>query len=144
MSRMDARQFQQLASEGYNLIPVVRDVLADFETPLSTYLKLAGGLHTYLFESVQGGEKWGRFSIIGLPCRTVLRVTGRYITVETDGNIVEQCDCSRNVTALPSPKAFPNLAAAWSDTSATILCVMWSRRWAQRRAVMKSRRLTSC
>lgn len=93
MSHMDATKFQQLASEGYNLIPVVREVLADFETPLSTYLKLAGGLHTYLFESVQGGEKWGRFSIIGLPCRTVLRVTGNRVTVETDGNIVEQLDC---------------------------------------------------
>lgn len=93
MSRMDAEQFNKLASEGYNLIPVVREVLADFETPLSTYLKLAGGLHSYLFESVQGGEKWGRFSIIGLPCRTVLRVKGSHVTVETDGKIVEQHDC---------------------------------------------------
>ena len=89
MTRMSAEQFQQLAAEGYNLIPVVREVLADFETPLSTYTKLADGVHTYLFESVQGGEKWGRYSIIGLPCRTVLRVVGSKITVEHNGDVIE-------------------------------------------------------
>lgn len=89
MNRMSAEQFQQLAAQGYNLIPVVREVLADFETPLSTYSKLADGVHTYLFESVQGGEKWGRYSIIGLPCRTVLRVVGNTVTVEHNGDVVE-------------------------------------------------------
>ena len=87
---MNLEQFQELAGAGYNRIPVVREVLADTETPLSTYLKLGKGLHSYFFESVQGGEKWGRFSIIGLPCRTVIRVIDNNITVETDGNIVEQ------------------------------------------------------
>jgi anthranilate synthase component I len=48
-------QLAALAAQGYNRVPVVREVLADFETPLSTYLKLAGGDYTYLFESVQGG-----------------------------------------------------------------------------------------
>lgn len=89
MTRMNAEQFRQLAAEGYNLIPVVREVLADFETPLSTYTKLADGVYTYLFESVQGGEKWGRYSIIGLPCRTVLRVVGNTVTVERDGDVIE-------------------------------------------------------
>jgi anthranilate synthase component 1 len=65
---MNAEQFSALAAQGYNRIPLVRQVLADLETPLSTYLKLGRGLHTYFFESVQGGEKWGRYSIIGLPC----------------------------------------------------------------------------
>lgn len=87
---MNLEEFQQLAGAGYNRIPVVREVLADTETPLSTYLKLGKGLHSYLFESVQGGEKWGRYSIIGLPCSTVIRVIDDKITVETDGNIVEQ------------------------------------------------------
>ncbi|MEX2335164.1 MAG: anthranilate synthase component I, partial [Pseudohongiella sp.] len=87
---MSADQFRQLAAEGYNLIPVVREVLADFETPLSTYSKLADGVHTYLFESVQGGEKWGRYSIIGLPCSTVLRVVGHTITVEKQGEVIER------------------------------------------------------
>ncbi|GAB5499279.1 MAG: anthranilate synthase component I [Pseudohongiellaceae bacterium] len=86
---MKREQFQQLAADGFNRIPVVREILADTETPLSTYLKLARGQHSYFFESVQGGEKWGRYSIIGLPCETVLRVCGNDVTVETGGEVVE-------------------------------------------------------
>lgn len=89
---MNVEQFAA-AAKSYNRVPMARQVLADLETPLSTYLKLGRGLHTYFFESVQGGEKWGRYSIIGLPCRTVLRVCGQTITVETDGDIVEQLEC---------------------------------------------------
>ncbi len=89
---MTPEQFEQLASEGYNRIPVTREVLADLDTPLSTYLKLASGPYSYLFESVQGGEKWGRYSIIGLPCRTVLRVYGQRIEVRTDGELVETAE----------------------------------------------------
>jgi anthranilate synthase component I len=70
-------------------IPVIRTVLADLDTPLSTYLKLADAPYSYLFESVQGGEKWGRYSIIGLPCRRVIRVSGRTITVEQDGEVIQ-------------------------------------------------------
>lgn len=83
---MTREEFDALAAEGYNRIPVMREVLADMDTPLSTYLKLADGPHSYLFESVEGGEKWGRYSIIGLPCRTVLRVRGHEMTVEHEGN----------------------------------------------------------
>lgn len=82
---MTPKQFDALAAEGYNRIPVMREVLADLDTPLSTYLKLANGPYSYLFESVEGGEKWGRYSIIGLPCRTVLRVRGHDMTVEHEG-----------------------------------------------------------
>ncbi|MCP1727547.1 anthranilate synthase component 1 [Natronospira proteinivora] len=73
---MDQSQFQVLARQGHNRIPVYREILADLETPLSTYLKLAHGKGpgTYLFESVQGGERWGRYSIIGLPARERLEV----------------------------------------------------------------------
>jgi anthranilate synthase component 1 len=87
---MTPEKFQQLASDGYNRIPVTREVLADLDTPLSTYLKLASGPYSYLFESVQGGEKWGRYSIIGLPCRTVVRIYGDRIRVYTSGNVVEE------------------------------------------------------
>ena len=95
---MTEEQFQKLAESGYNRIPIVREILADTETPLSIYLKLgkgpgneAGtGEHSYFFESVQGGEKWGRYSIIGLPCSTVLRVVGETVTVEDNGKIVEE------------------------------------------------------
>ena len=86
---MNQTQFQQLVAQGYNRIPVVREVLADLDTPLSTYLKLADAPYTYLFESVHGGEKWGRYSIIGLPCRTVVRVRGQEISIERDGAVIE-------------------------------------------------------
>ena len=85
-------EFTALSAQGYNRIPLLREALADLDTPLSTYLKLANGPYSYLFESVQGGEKWGRYSIIGLPCRTVLRVTGQVITVSTDGVEVERAE----------------------------------------------------
>ncbi len=61
-------QFDAYVAEGYNRIPLVREVLADLDTPLSTYRKLADSPYSYLFESVQGGETWGRYSIIGLSC----------------------------------------------------------------------------
>ena len=64
---MTAETFRQLADAGHNLIPLVREVLSDLDTPLSVYLKLADGPNAYLFESVEGGETWGRYSIIGLP-----------------------------------------------------------------------------
>lgn len=86
---MTPEKLKELAAQGFNRVPVVREVLADVETPLSTYLKLGRGPHTYFFESVQGGEKWGRYSIIGLPCHTILRVTGEQIDIETDGKTVE-------------------------------------------------------
>jgi len=87
---MTPEQFESLTAEGHNRIPMMCEVLADLDTPLSVYLKLADGPYSYLFESVQGGEKWGRYSIIGLPCRTLLKVNGRHITVESDGTTVEQ------------------------------------------------------
>ncbi|MGJ8688230.1 MAG: anthranilate synthase component I [Gammaproteobacteria bacterium] len=107
---MTAQEFAALAAQGYNRIPMVRQVLADLETPLSTYLKLGRGLHTYFFESVQGGEKWGRYSIIGLPCRTVLRVVGSKITVETNGQIVEQLECDDPFVYIEDFKSRYNVA----------------------------------
>jgi anthranilate synthase component 1 len=89
---MTPEKFKQLADAGYNRIPVTREVLADLDTPLSTYLKLANSRYSYLFESVQGGEKWGRYSIIGLPCKTVVRVYGQRIEVRTNGELVEQLE----------------------------------------------------
>ena len=89
---MTPEQFTELSSQNYNRIPVIREVLADLDTPLSTYMKLANQPYSYLLESVEGGEKWGRYSIIGLPCRTVLKVFGHQIQVETDGQIVEQAE----------------------------------------------------
>ncbi len=64
-------------------------MLADLDTPLSAYLKLADGPYSYLFESVHGGEQWGRYSIIGLPCKTVVKITGNQIRLEQNGELLE-------------------------------------------------------
>ncbi|MGI1669260.1 MAG: anthranilate synthase component I [Neptuniibacter sp.] len=86
---MTPEQFAELTAENYNRIPVTREVLADLDTPLSTYKKLANAPYSYLLESVEGGEKWGRYSIIGLPCRTILKVFGDQVVITEDGNEVE-------------------------------------------------------
>ncbi|MDF9391171.1 MULTISPECIES: anthranilate synthase component I [Methylococcus] len=82
---MTPEQFQAYAAQGYNRVPLARRVLADLDTPLSAYLKLADGPYSFLFESVHGGEQWGRYSIIGLPCRTCIEVRGHEVTVLKDG-----------------------------------------------------------
>ncbi|BCT91889.1 anthranilate synthase component I [Lysobacter helvus] len=82
-------QFQAYAEAGYTRIPVVREVLSDLDTPLSVYLKLADGPHTYLFESVEGGERFGRYSIIGLPARRVYAFAGRTLYVTEHGELAE-------------------------------------------------------
>ena len=89
VSVMTPEQFNDLASQGYNRIPVSREVLADLDTPLSTFIKLAQGPYSYLFESVHGGEKWGRYSIIGLPCANVLRISEHDVTLLHKGEVIE-------------------------------------------------------
>ena len=80
---MNLKQFNQVTHD-YNRIPLVREVFADLDTPLSAYLKLADEPYTYLFESVQGGEKWGRYSIIGMACSTRIKVFGKRVLLEVD------------------------------------------------------------
>ncbi len=87
---MTPEQFNHYARQGYNRIPICREVLADLDTPLSAYLKLADGAYSYLFESVHGGEQWGRYSIIGLPCKTIVKITGNQIRLEQDGELLEE------------------------------------------------------
>ncbi|HRM92399.1 MAG TPA: chorismate-binding protein, partial [Alicycliphilus sp.] len=90
-------EFKSLALEGYNRIPLMAEAFADLETPLSLYLKLAhgkgDGRHSFLLESVVGGERFGRYSFIGLPARTLLRASGfgaaARTEVVTDGQVVE-------------------------------------------------------
>ena len=84
---MKQEEFDAYVAEGYNRIPLMKEVLADLDTPLSTYLKLADGPYSYLFESVQGGEKWGRYSIIGLPAKKVIRITGYEVAILKDGHL---------------------------------------------------------
>ncbi|WP_206860100.1 anthranilate synthase component I [Lysobacter changpingensis] len=89
---MTSDPFQPAPAAGadrHTLVPVVREVLSDLDTPLSVYLKLADGPHTYLFESVEGGERFGRYSIIGLPARRVYAFAGHTLFVTEDGELVE-------------------------------------------------------
>ena len=74
---MNEQQFAALAAAGYNRIPVTLETFADLDTPLSIYLKLANKPFSYLLESVIGGERFGRYSIIGLPAHEWLRVKGK-------------------------------------------------------------------
>jgi len=90
-------EFKSLAQQGYNRIPLMLEAFADLETPLSLYLKLAhgrgDGKHSFLLESVVGGERFGRYSFIGLPARTLLRASGFGEQAKTevvhDGVVVE-------------------------------------------------------
>ncbi|HQX57632.1 MAG TPA: anthranilate synthase component I [Burkholderiaceae bacterium] len=90
-------EFKSLSSQGYNRIPLMVEAFADLETPLSLYLKLAfskaDGAYSFLLESVVGGERFGRYSFIGLPARTLLRATGfgphARTEVVTDGVVTE-------------------------------------------------------
>ena len=86
---MDTATFQGYAAQGYNRIPLMREVLADLDTPLSTFLKLANQPYSYLFESVQGGEKWGRYSVIGLPSKEVIRIHENKVQSFVDNVLAE-------------------------------------------------------
>jgi anthranilate synthase component 1 len=93
---MQREEFHALAKQGFNRIPLVKEVLADLETPLSLYVKLSqafGKKNTYLLESVLGGERFGRFSFIGLPAKTIIRTVGTPTNpineVVTDEEVVE-------------------------------------------------------
>ncbi|AJG21086.1 anthranilate synthase component I [Cupriavidus basilensis] len=90
---MTELEFKSLAEQGYNRIPLITEAFADLETPLSLYLKLAQsqtrGVNTFLLESVVGGERFGRYSFIGLHARTLLRASGMRTEVVTDGRVVE-------------------------------------------------------
>ncbi len=87
---LSREQFNKFAEEGYTHVPLMREVLADFDTPLSTYCRLARKPHTYLFESVQGGEKWGRYSMIGLQSAARMEVHGKEFTVVQNNQVIER------------------------------------------------------
>ena len=77
---LSKEQFSKYQSQGYNRIPLVKTCYADLETPLSIYLKVANSPYSYLLESVEGGENFGRYSIIGMPAKKLIQV--RQKTVE--------------------------------------------------------------
>ncbi|MBU0622209.1 MAG: anthranilate synthase component I [Gammaproteobacteria bacterium] len=85
LSPITEQEFQSLARQGYNRIPLVAETFADLDTPLSLYLKLANKPFSYLLESVQGGERFGRYSFIGLPADTRISVRGQQVTLHERG-----------------------------------------------------------
>ncbi|MBY0444792.1 MAG: anthranilate synthase component I, partial [Burkholderiales bacterium] len=82
-------EFNTLKDQGYNRIPLTLELFADLDTPLSVYLKLANQPYTYLLESVVGGERFGRYSFIGLPARTRLKVVGNHTEVICNDEVIE-------------------------------------------------------
>ncbi len=88
---MNQSQLADLARQGFTRVPVVRRLLADLETPLSAYLKFAGPC-SFLLESVEGGEKWGRYSMIGLPCAKRLVVRGHRVEVHEGAMLLESSE----------------------------------------------------
>jgi anthranilate synthase component 1 len=81
LSPITEQEFNALAQQGYNRIPLVAETFADLDTPLSLYLKLANKPYSYLLESVQGGERFGRYSFIGLPADARITVRGKRVTL---------------------------------------------------------------
>jgi len=83
-------EFRLLAGQGYNRIPLILESFADLDTPLSLYLKLAHQRYTFLLESVVGGERFGRYSFIGLPAKVRIRVKGSHAEVEDARGVIER------------------------------------------------------
>ncbi|HEX5538888.1 MAG TPA: anthranilate synthase component I [Methylophilaceae bacterium] len=92
LQTINQQEFNALAAQGYNRIPLVTETFADLDTPLSLYLKLANQPYSYLLESVQGGERFGRYSIIGLPAKTRIVARERNVQVLQGGNVVERAE----------------------------------------------------
>ena len=86
--------FNKLAKKGYNRIPLMCEILADLDTPLSTYTKICNFPYSYLFESVEGGEKWGRYSIIGLPAKKIISVTGEKVKITENSRLIDEYNTS--------------------------------------------------
>lgn len=138
-------EFKHLSTQGYNRIPLQAQAFADLETPLSLYLKLTQNRpYSFLLESVVGGERFGRYSFIGLPARSFLRASGfgsaARTEVVTDGVVVEIFH-SQPVGPYHAglPKAFFSKSrcsrvcrvsvAVWPGISATTQCVTSRKNW---------------
>ncbi len=89
---MNEAEFRRLAREGYQRIPIVLETFADLDTPLSVYLKLANHPYSYLLESVQGGERFGRYSFIGLPSASRIVIRGRHVAVMHGEAVTEEVE----------------------------------------------------
>src|SRR6185295_10687363 len=94
-----ASDFLELAREG-NLVPVYREILADTDTPVSAYLKTSRGPHGFLLESVQGGEKWARYSFLGSEPAAIFSSRGHSVTLRVEGGAERRWDAADPLEAL--------------------------------------------
>ena len=136
---MTEAEFRALAAQGHNRIPLVLETFADLDTPLSLYVKLANAPHTFLLESVVGGERFGRYSFIGLPARTRIRARGTAIEVDerrrraSSATTAIRWPSSASSCAASAPRRDPGCrasAAGSPATSATTRCATSRRRLA--------------
>ena len=111
MQSMTEAEFSRLAAAGYNRVPIVLETFADLDTPLSIYLKLANQPYTYLLESVVGGERFGRYSFIGLAATRRLEVRG-YDCAEIEGDRVVAMVRPFSISTQSCPRTSSRLAAA--------------------------------
>ena len=109
---MTPNEFDALVAQGYNRIPVVCEVLADLDTPLSVYLKLVEGPFGFLFESVHGGEKWGRYSIIGLRPDILWRANGDQAAINRNPQDAHDAFESTGVVTLSSLRDLLDVSAS--------------------------------
>jgi len=110
---MTPEHYLELGQQGYNHVPVVRQLFADLDTPLSCYVKVARGPYSYLLESAaQGGEKWARYSVVGLPSDYVIKIHGNRVTIEEQGAVTDEFDCDDPLTYIEEAQAkfsYPDL-----------------------------------
>src|SRR5688572_20382393 len=92
LQTINQQEFEALAAQGFNRIPLVVETFADLDTPLSLYLKLANQPYSYLLESVQGGERFGRYSIIGLPAKIRIVAIDRDVQILNGDTVVESAN----------------------------------------------------
>ena len=141
---MTESEFNRLAAEGYNRIPVTLETFADLDTPLSIYLKLAASPYSYLLESVQGGERFGRYSFIGIASTTRIAVYDSSILLLTGNRVAERRDHTNPMSFISEFMArfkVPDLRGL------PRFCAPSSRSWPiriRRRSPTRSARPTCC
>ena len=115
----DIEKVKEIAKKGYNLIPIFKEVLADLETPVSAFIKLKDKGANFLLESVEGGEKWGRFSVIGIGSYVTVKSKDRYAEINELGRITvkslkhDPLEVLKEVFNRYKPYRFPELPKIW-------------------------------
>ncbi len=110
---------QSLVLQGYNYLPVYKEVIADTHTPLSVYLKLANTPYSYLFESVEQGQKWGRYSFIGLKAKKIIKIFDYQVKVYQEDKCIQSIEVADPLVwieefkaqyKVPSIESLPNFS----------------------------------